>query len=104
MFQPDLVVASQTSQISSRGIEGPPLLIAEILSASTCDQDRHLQVRRYRQLGVLHYWIVDPEIPRLECYRAESGQYTLRAEGEGVADVSHPDFPDLGIRLQDLTR
>jgi Uma2 family endonuclease len=66
---PDLVVVSSPDLISKRGIEGPPLLIVEILSPSTRRLDRGAKARRYAESGVEHYWIVDPENKRLECHR-----------------------------------
>ena len=102
VVQPDLVVVTETTQISQRGIEGAPLLVVEILSPSTREHDRITKARRYAQLGVRHYWLVDPEIPRMECYCVESGRYVLRTQGEGSTPVTHPDFPDLTIRLQHL--
>ena len=102
VVQPDLVVVTETAQISDRGIEGAPLLLVEILSPSTRIQDRTTKARRYAQLGVPHYWLVDPDVPRIECYRAESGRYAQLAQAEGSASLSHPDFPGLAIELQRL--
>ena len=102
VVQPDLVVVSTPTQISQRGIEGTPLLVVEILSPSTRNQDRNVKGRRYAELGVPHYWIGDPEAKRLECYRLEAGTYALVAHGEGDAVVTHPDFPGLHIALADL--
>ena len=102
VFQPDLVVVTESSQISQRGIEGAPLLVVEVLSSSTRVQDRSAKARRYAQLGIHHYWLVDPEIPRIECYRAESGRYVLLFESEGHASTPHPDFAGLTIELQHL--
>ncbi|RMH07122.1 MAG: Uma2 family endonuclease [Nitrospirae bacterium] len=102
VFQPDLVVA-RPDQISDRGIEGPPLLLVEILSPSTRDQDQRLKARRYGKLGVPHYWLVDPDLLRLECYQEEAGSYRLVAEGEGSVSVVHPAFPGLTIHLGNLT-
>ncbi|MGH7232788.1 MAG: Uma2 family endonuclease [Nitrospiraceae bacterium] len=102
VVQPDLIVVTETTQISQRGIEGAPLLVVEILSPSTRDHDRITKARRYAQLGVRHYWLVDPEIPRMECYRAESGRYVLLVQGEDAASLTHPDFSGLTIQLQHL--
>lgn len=102
VFQPDLVVVTDPRHISPRGIEAPPLLVVEILSPSSQDQDRGAKARRYAQLGIVHYWIVDPNIPRIECYRVQSGRYALVAQSEGSASLAHPDFPDLLLQLQHL--
>jgi Uma2 family endonuclease len=102
VVQPDLVVITDASRISQRGIEGAPLLVVEILSPSSRNQDRTTKARRYAQLGIRHYWIVDPDAARLECYRAESDRYMLVLQGEAPASLSHPDFPDLALQLQQL--
>lgn len=104
VVQPDLLVVADPSQVSQRGIEGAPLLVVEILSPSTRSQDRTVKARRYAALGIPHYWIVDPEAQRLECYRLDAGAYTLGSEGEGDAVVSPSDWPGLRLPLADLWR
>lgn len=103
VVQPDLVV-TESRQVSARGIEGAPLLVVEILSPSTRSQDRNVKAQRYATLGVPHYWIVDPEARRLECYRLESGAYALVVEEAGSAEIGHPDWPGLTIALTRLWR
>ena len=56
---PDLLVVADPSHISKRVIEKPPLLVVEIVSPSTRKVDRGVKSRRYAELGVKHYWIVD---------------------------------------------
>lgn len=104
VVQPDLVVVADPTQVSERGIEGPPTLVVEILSPSTRDHDRTVKARRYAALGIRHYWLVDPEASRLECYRAEAGAYALVVQGEGDASLFHPDWPGLALPLADLWR
>jgi len=48
----------ERTQISGRGIEGPPLVLVEILSPSRPEYDRVTKARRYAARGVRHYWIV----------------------------------------------
>ena len=67
VVQPDLVVVANPSQVSTRGIEGAPLLVVEVLSATTTVYDRTTKSLRYAALGLPHYWIVDRESRRLEC-------------------------------------
>lgn len=45
VVQPDLLVVERT-QISKRGIEGPPLVLVEILSPSRIEYDRLTKARR----------------------------------------------------------
>lgn len=104
VVQPDLVVVTNRAQVSERGIEGPPTVAVEILSPSTRDQDRGVKSRRYAALGITHYWIVDPEESRIECYRAEGSGYTLVVQGQGKTVLSHPDWPDLTLIPDHLWR
>lgn len=103
VVQPDLVVARR-EQVSKRGVEGAPLLVVEILSPATREHDRSRKAARYAALGIPHYWLVDPDARRIECYRAEDGRYVLATRGEGAASVSHPDWPDLTLELAPLWR
>jgi Uma2 family endonuclease len=104
VFVPDLLVVSDPSHISKRGVEAPPLLVVEILSPSTRRVDRGLKSQRYAELAVEHYWIVDPVAERVECYRLESEAYRLVLEAEGADTLQHPDWAGLVIDLAALWR
>ncbi|MDF0652186.1 MAG: Uma2 family endonuclease [Nitrospira sp.] len=102
VVQPDLVVVSQPTQVSERGIEGAPLLAVEILSPTTRERDRTIKARRYSTLGIAHYWIVDPEARGVECYALQGPQYVLCVEGQGPITITHPHFAQLTLPLSDL--
>ncbi len=102
VVQPDLVLVTNPAQISSRGIEGPPLLFVEVLSPSTRGYDRTAKAQRYATLGVRHYWIVDPEDHQVECYRVREATYELVANAKGSSVLTHPDWPELHLPLADL--
>jgi Uma2 family endonuclease len=104
VVQPDLVVVIDRSQISERGIEGPPALVVEVLSPTTETYDRTVKSRRYAALHVPHYWIVDPAARRLECYREAAGVYEVAIQGAADRLVTHPDWPELTIALAELWR
>lgn len=104
IVQPDLVVVARPEQISKRGIEGAPLIAIEVLSPSTRSLDRTRKGRRYLELGIVHYWIVDPDAHWIECFRAEDAWYVRVLRGEGATFVSHPDWPELEIDLAKLWR
>ena len=104
VVQPDLVVVADPHQVSARAIEGAPLLVVEVLSPSTRTRDRTVKARRYAALGIAHYWIVDPEARRIECFRAEAGAYALALDVEGDATLVPPDWPGLTIALAHLWR
>lgn len=101
VVQPDLIVVERR-QISARGIEGPPLLVVEIISPSRTDYDRLTKARRYAALGVPHYWIVDPDARTLECFALEGDSYRLHASASGGETLAAPAFAGLTIPLADL--
>jgi Uma2 family endonuclease len=104
VFVPDLVVVCDPSHISKRGIEGPPALVVEILSPSTRGQDRGMKARRYAELGVQHYWVVDPDRQRLECHRLAVGAFRPLVNAEGETTLEHPSWDGLIVDLAALWR
>jgi len=101
---PDLLVVTQPQHITKRGIEGPPLVVVEILSPSTQRQDRGTKARRYAELGVEHYWIVDPVKKRFECHRLTGDAFRLLIDAEGKTKLAHPEWNGLVIDLTALWR
>ena len=75
-----------------------------MLSPSTRRQDRGLKARRYAELGVEHYWIVDPERKRLEFHRRVDSTFRPLAEADGDATFEHPDWEGLVLDLAALWR
>jgi Uma2 family endonuclease len=81
-----------------------PDLVVEVLSPGTEDYDRRTKRQIYAQLGVPHYWIVDPRTrSSLECVRQPDSSYQERAWRSNEA--FHPSlFPDLVIDLNQVFR
>lgn len=104
VFVPDLLIVGDPSHVSARGIEGPPILVVEILSPSTRTQDRGFKSLRYAALGIAHYWIVDPDRKRFECFRLSDGAYHRFAVAEGDAPLAHPAWSGLTVDLAALWR
>jgi Uma2 family endonuclease len=99
IVEPDLLVVTDPSTASERANEAAPALVVEILSPSTAVRDRTAKAARYAATGVAHYWIVDTERRRLECFRLEAGEYVRAVQAEGPATLDHPDWPGLSIDL-----
>jgi len=104
IFVPDLLVVSDPDFVSGRGIEGSPVLVVEILSPSTRAQDRGVKARRYAELGIEHYWIVDPDKRRIECHRLTDKAFRSVREAEGDGALVCPDWAGLVIDLTALWR
>ena len=100
VVQPDLVVVAQGPQISARGIEGAPLVLVEILSPANPEYDRATKARRYAIRGVPHYWIVDPDARRIECYRLDGATYRLTASADRGNVLPVAEFDGLTLPLR----
>ena len=61
-LQPDVfyLAADRRDRISERGVEGPPTLVAEVLSPSTAYLDLSVKRRAYEESGIDELWILDP--------------------------------------------
>jgi Uma2 family endonuclease len=104
IVQPDLMVVANPAQVSARGIEGPPLLVVEVLSLTTSVYDRTTKAHRYAVRGIPHYWIVDPETRAVECFRREAGAYQRVGAFGSPETLTHPDFAGLELDRGSLWR
>lgn len=73
VLQPDLVFIANANQeiITDRGIEGVPDLVVEVISPSNSFVDRNTKKKKYLEIGIKEYWIVDPANQTLEIYTPE---------------------------------
>ena len=99
IIQPDLLFleTSRLSLISSRGVEGPPTLVVQILSPSTAQSDRRTKMQLCLRHGIPYYWIVDPDARAIEAYVLREGSYDLAVRATGPGPFFLPPFPDLPI-------
>jgi Uma2 family endonuclease/predicted DNA-binding transcriptional regulator AlpA len=106
VVQPDVfyVSGAQKRIVLDARIDGPPTLVAEILSPSSSRKDRLQKLRIYQQAHVQHYWLLYPEEKTLECFSLREGAYSLVAAGMDEDTVEHPSFAGLSIPLKDLWR
>jgi Uma2 family endonuclease len=98
--QPDVVVASR-KQLSARGVEGPPRLVVEVVTAASAECDRDVKVRSYAAAGVERYWLVDVDRRTVECLgrRRPPGAATVSLS-RGV--LAPADVPGFELRLETL--
>ncbi|MEM8896244.1 MAG: Uma2 family endonuclease [Bacteroidota bacterium] len=71
VLQPDLmfIAADNCHIITSRGVEGAPDLVIEVLSPSNSFIDRNTKKRKCLSVGVKEYWLIDPVNRTLEVYK-----------------------------------
>jgi Uma2 family endonuclease len=100
VVQPDISVICDPSRLDSKGCNGAPDLIIEILSPSTAKKDRHEKFLLYERHGVKEYWIVHQSEHLVEIFKLnDDGVYDKPDiyAGDDVVPVS--SFPGLNIDL-----
>ncbi len=58
-----------------RKVTGLPVLVVEVLSASTRATDATLKRHVFEQAGVPSYWLLDPDVPSLTVLELRAGTY-----------------------------
>ena len=101
IVQPDALVARR-DQVSSRGIEGAPLLLVEVVSPARPGLDREIKARRYAANGVERFWLVDPAARTIECLRLVDGRYDITATAAGDDTLDIGDLRGLTLPLPRL--
>jgi Uma2 family endonuclease len=100
-FEPDALVYCG-ERVSKNALEVPdPIIIIEVLSASTATQDMGYKRRGYFSVpSVQHYLIADPERRLVLHYAREGGQEQLpRIVSEGLLSL---DPPGLDLKISEF--
>lgn len=82
VVQPDLSVVCDPGKIDARGCKGAPDMVVEILSPGSVNHDQLVKFNKYRQAGVLEYWIVNPQARNVQVYLLRDGEYMGRMYGD----------------------
>lgn len=79
VVQPDIVFVRHDNLdiVGEKNIRGVPDLMVEILSPSTRRTDVLTKSRIYASFRIPTYWIVDPDLDRIELYRLRETAYVL---------------------------
>ena len=92
--EPDISVICDKDKLSTRGCEGAPTWIIEIVSPGNSAHDYITKLGLYQQHGVKEYWIVNPDRKTIIVYRLAEQDisptvYTFRGTdgSERVEDV-----------------
>lgn len=100
VYQPDLIVICDKSQLKGTGSFGVPSLVIEILSPSTAKNDRLLKFNNYEKFGVKEYWIVEPDMRLVSVFILQNNNRYGRTElYTEIDEVKVSIFPDLTIDL-----
>ena len=79
-----------------------PDWICEVLSASTERRDRTVKSRIYAELGVSHFWLIDPRQQLLEAFELIKGQWLLIGTWSSADIVRAPPFDAIALSLATL--
>lgn len=67
--EPDISVICDPSKLDEKGCHGAPDWIIEIVSPSSKSIDYFTKLFKYREAGVMEYWIIDPAKELVTTYR-----------------------------------
>ncbi len=103
VVQPDLCVVCDEAKLSdSRGCNGAPDLVAEILSPGNSRHEMDTKFHLYEESGVKEYWIIQPESRTVLVYHLINGLYSgLPPFTEGM-ELHGLVFPDLRFPVDEL--
>ena len=102
---PDLSVVS-TNQIEENLhhiaiLETPPLLVVEVVTEQSKNQDYRYKRSEYATVGIPEYWIVDPDRDKVTVLELREGFYdSLEFTEEKVIVSSH--FPELILTAEQI--
>ena len=106
VVQPDLLfISNERSSIAQEaGAFGAPDLVVEILSDSTRRRDETIKLSLYEAMGVIEYWIADPDARTIRVYRSRNGRLVLAAELSVATEdrLETPLLPGLTLRLSQI--
>ncbi|OLN31161.1 Uma2 family endonuclease [Desulfosporosinus metallidurans] len=101
VFEPDISIVCDKAKIDSKGCNGAPDLIVEIMSPSSVKMDRFTKFNSYEKAGVKEYWIVEPEGKLVSVFVLQADQRYGRPEVYSEEDkINVSIFPDLIVDLE----
>ena len=71
-LEPDISVICDHNKLDEKGCHGAPDWIIEIVSPSSKAMDYFRKLIKYKNAGVVEYWVVDPERKITTVYNFES--------------------------------
>ncbi|MEV8439327.1 Uma2 family endonuclease [Actinosynnema sp. NPDC051121] len=92
--QPDVLVARR-ADFTDKLLPVAPLLAVEVLSPSTGIRDLTIKMTAYERMGVISYWVIDPQEPVLAVFELDPEgcyQQVVEVQGEKPFDATLP-FP-----------
>ncbi|MDP9121137.1 MAG: Uma2 family endonuclease [Acidobacteriota bacterium] len=106
VVEPDLLFISceRLNILKEAHVAGAPDLVVEVLSPGSRRVDAITKRHLYEKFGVAEYWLVDPELEKIEVYRLANGALERQAELSRERDehLTSPLFSGLSISLREI--
>lgn len=100
VVQPDICIVCDATKIDTKGCNGSPELIIEILSPSNSSTDIKDKYELYAEAGVTEYWIVYPQEEHIQQYILDNEAYKIYNVVTKTEKITPYLFPDLEIELE----
>jgi len=102
VVQPDLCVVCDKGKLDTRGCNGSPDFIIEILSPSSSKIDLQDKFALYQETGVVEYWVVFPMDKLIQQFVLVNEKYELHAVYNDKDMATSFLFPELKVNLEDV--
>src|SRR5215475_6542453 len=105
VVQPDLLVfaPARAHLLNPKKVtREPPDLAVEILSPATARNDRGRKMQLLGRHGVKEYWLIDPEVPRVEIYGLVNRGFEIAGFADRGEAAHSRLFTDLSVRPAEL--
>lgn len=91
VLRPDLVVIAPRD-LGTYAASGTPAMVVEVLAPRSRATDLGQKRARYAEVGIPHYWVVDPAAPALTAFELRDAAYVevARVEGDAAFAASAP--------------
>ena len=99
-LEPDISVICDQSKLDDKGCHGAPDWVIEVVSPSSKPRDYMAKLFKYRNAGVMEYWIVDPDKQMTMVYGFEKDIVEQYNFGEDVPSGIYEGFV---IKVEELS-
>jgi len=82
----------------------PPVLIAEVVSPGDANRKRDYERKReqYQELGVLEYWLIDPDLQSITVLELQVGTYAEVGSFRGGDQIISRVFPAMSLTAEQV--
>jgi len=101
VVQPDLLVVCDKTKLAKGSVNGAPDLVIEIVSPSNPHSELFLKFQYYLKAGVKEYWVIDPDMKKVQVNIYENGHYNSTIF-EGNDSIPVTVLPGLEIAVKDI--